>query len=216
MKGRAMRRNHWNMAPVFGAATIAAMLVLTTAAPAQADGHGPDDKSSPPAGCSPLSVMIEVARTMAEGDEAETVVYVGVPGAALLKAFDLEIGVDASGAGLFVMKIADVDEVLVGIVGEDRKAVCNAHLMTKAAWGLLQAFVFGKIAALPSAARPRAEDGPCRSEGRRGRLPLAVRSSATRAAPLFVKTHSELLADGGDRDVVGLPTNATHDASTRS
>ena len=96
----------------------------------------------------PLSVMIGFADELAGTGKADTILYVGVPGAALLEALRRENDLEGSGEGLLVMRIADVEDVLVGIVGRDRKAVCDARLMTEAEWDRLRFSVFGQVAAL--------------------------------------------------------------------
>jgi hypothetical protein len=105
--------------------------------------------------CAPLQRLLAAARRMGEVGEVQTAVYVGVPGAALLQAFNRETSAGVSGVGLFVARIPGVDEVMIGIVAPDHSMVCGGRIMTNDAWSALETYALGQQVRLriaPSAA----------------------------------------------------------------
>lgn len=135
-------------ANTFRAALLTCALSLSVLAPSPAlAGAAHDVPADVPAAapnCSPLRNLLATARRMGEVGEVETVLYVGVPGEALLEAFNRETSAEAAGAGLFVARIPGVDEVMVGIIAPDHSMVCGGRIMTNDAWSALETNALGR------------------------------------------------------------------------
>jgi hypothetical protein len=102
------------------------------------------------AGCDSFAFAVAAATRMKAEGEADTTIYIGKPGAAVVGVLDNSFGTHhpeaepgKDGFGAFVVIPRGTDDAIVGIVDPKREMVCESRRLTISQWEAVKTLALG-------------------------------------------------------------------------